>query len=270
MTKKEELDAFLLRADEFIESKYILADIKIVNLLKSIAASDTIVALFKNCLTDFDYYKATKKYLVKSSIADGRGEFFLPDSSKELLAFIFNILMDIDAGRIKLADLIDVYFYEDGSMYSGYQAFIKAMIVPFAKTVKTLMESVIDGKLQDPVEALNEEEEKRKAADAAQKLEEKQEKDLAAKTYGAALKKLKTLLLEDKQKIKTKKLSEGEKNDLLLVIDMLGSVLDSNDKAAIEYAFVSYKYAAKAHKFMFFRRVKKTGKLIKDVINGLN
>ena len=41
LTKREELDLFLERAQEFIDSKYILADIKIVNLLKSIANSKT-------------------------------------------------------------------------------------------------------------------------------------------------------------------------------------------------------------------------------------
>lgn len=270
MTKREELDNFLLRADELIGSKYILADIKIVNLLKAIAASDTIVALFKNCLADFDYYKASKEYLVKSSIADGKGEFITPASKKELLAFIFNVLMDIDAGRLKLTELINVYFYEDGSMYSGYQAFINAMIVPFKKSVKTLMESVIEGKLQDPVEALTEEEEKRKAAEEALKLEEKREKDLADKTYGAAIKNIKNLLIEDKKRIKAKKLSEGEKNELLLVVDMLGSVIESNDKAAIEYAFVAYKFAAKTYKFLFFGRVKKAEKSVKDILNGLH
>ena len=34
MTKREELDLFVIRINEFIDSKYILADIKIVNLLK--------------------------------------------------------------------------------------------------------------------------------------------------------------------------------------------------------------------------------------------
>ena len=265
MTKREELDAFLSRADELIESKYILADIKIVNLLKSIAASDTIVALFKNCLADFDYYKASKKYLVKSSIAEGKGEFFLPDSTKELLAFVFNVLMDIDAGRIKLADLIDVYFYEDGSMYSGYQAFIKAMIVPFKKSVKTLIESVIEGKLQDPVEALTEEEDKKKEKE----IEIKREKGVAEKASDKAVKDLKAILLADKQKIKSKNLRENEKNDLLLVVDMLGSVIDSKDKDAVLYAFVAYKYAIRAHKILFFGRIKKAERLIKDVINGL-
>ena len=66
MTKREELDLFLTSAQDFIASKYILADIKIVNLLKAIASSDTLIALFKNCLTDFNYEEAQKKYLVKT------------------------------------------------------------------------------------------------------------------------------------------------------------------------------------------------------------
>ena len=269
MTKREELDAFIARADELIASKYILADVKIVNLLKAIAQSDTIVALFKNCLQDFDYYKANKEYLVKSSIADGKGEFITPPSSKELLAFIFNVLMDIDSGKIKLAEFIDVYFYEDGSMYSGYQAFLKAMIVPFKNSIKVLMESVIEGKLQDPVEALTEEEEKRNKLAEEEKLSLQREKELAEKAFGGAIKEIKAVLLEDKKRVKGKKFSEKEKNDLLLVIDMLGSVLDSTDKDAIEYAFVAYKYAVKAHKFTFIGRIKKVETLLRDVINGL-
>ena len=60
MTRREELDAFLERVDEFINSKYILADIKLANVLKIIASSDTLIAIFKNCLTDFDYQEAQK------------------------------------------------------------------------------------------------------------------------------------------------------------------------------------------------------------------
>ena len=67
LTIREELDIFVERADELIDSKYILADIKIVNLLKAIASSDTLIALFKNCLSDFDYSLAQKKYFQSSS-----------------------------------------------------------------------------------------------------------------------------------------------------------------------------------------------------------
>ena len=163
MSKREELDLFLTRADEFIESKYILADVKIINLLKSIAGSDTLIAIFKNCLDGFDYEKATKTYLVANKYLSGdKGEFVLPSTSRELLAFIFNLLVDIDAKRIDFSGFIKRYFYEDGSFSAGYSAFINAMIKPFKNSVKMLMESVIEGKLQDPVEALTEEENRKR------------------------------------------------------------------------------------------------------------
>ena len=162
MTRREELSLFIERADELIDSKYILADIKLAAMLKAIASSDTLIAIFKNCLTDFDYNEAQKKYLVKSPyLSTEKGEFILPSTSRELLAFIFNVLVDIDAKRIDLNAFIGKYFYVDGSFSSGYDAFITAMIKPFKNSVKMLMESVIDGKLQDPVEALTEEERSR-------------------------------------------------------------------------------------------------------------
>ena len=267
MTKREELDLFLLRADELILSQYILADIKIVNLLKSIASSETLLALFKNCLTDFDYRKASKKYLVKSSIADGKGEFITPPSSKELLAFIFNVLMDIDAGRIKLTEFLDVYFYEDGSAYSGYQSFLRAMIVPFKNSVKMLMESVMEGKLQDPIEALTEEEKKREEQAAAEKEREKRELELMGKARGGYIKELRAVLLDDKQKIKAKK--PKEEKELLLIVDTFANAVESDDKDAIEYAYTAYKYAVKTHRFFFFLRLKKVDKLVKGIINGI-
>lgn len=270
LDKGKELGLFLERADELINSKYILADIKIVNLLKSIANSETLIALFKNCLTDFDYQSAQKKYLVKNALLGGdKGEFILPPNSRDLLAFIFNVLMDVDAKRIDLNAFINKYFYVDGSFSSGYDAFITCMIKPFKNSVKMLMESVIDGRLQDPVEALTEEENRRAKAEIEQKEKEEKEKALLAKTYGESLKAIKDLLLEDKQKVRASKLADKEKEDLLLVIDMLANVIESEDKDAITYAFISYKYAAKAHRILFFGRVNKIGKRLKGVVNGL-
>lgn len=269
MTKREELDLFLSRANELIDGKYILANIKIVNLLKAIASSNTLIALFKNCLTDFDYYKASKEYLVRSPLSDDKGEFITPKSTKDLLAFVFNFLMDVDSGKIVLGDFINKYFYEDGSMYSGYKAFINAMIIPFKKSVQLLMESVIDGKLQDPVEALTEEENKRAKESEEKEKEEIKEKELLKKAYGKAVKTIKEYLLSDKKKVKEKNIAEDKKAEITLVIDMLANVIESTDKDAIEYAFVAYKYVAKAHKLLFFNRVRKIEKLIKDVTNEL-
>ena len=270
MDKNAELALFLDRADELIDSKYITADIKIVGLLKAIAVSDTLVAIFKNCMTGFDYPAAQKKYLVKSKyLAEGKGEFVLPSSSRELLAFIFNVLVDIDAKRIDFAQFINKYFYEDGSFSAGYTAFLNSMIKPFKNSVKMLMESVIEGKLQDPVEAFTEEENRRNELEQAAEEEKRKEKELSEKAYGESIKAIRRLLVADKAKVRSSRLAPEIKDEFLLIIDMFANAITVADKDGIIYAFLAYKYVLKSKKFMFFGRVKKVGKLLKDVLNGL-
>ena len=270
MTKKEELDLFLMHAQELVDSKYILADVKIVNLLKSIASSDTLIALFKNCLTDFDYEAAQNKYLVKSPyLSSDKGEFILPPNTKDLLAFTFNVLADFDARRINMTAFLNKYFYVDGSSASGYDAFINAMIKPFIASVKSLMDSVIDGKLQDPIEALTEQENRRAKELEEEKIRQEQEAEIAKKSYGEAVKKIKEILLNDKQKVKNKKFTEDKKEEMLLVIDMLANAMTSEDRDAIIYAFVAYKFMTKAHKILFYNRANKIFKLLKDVLNAI-
>ena len=270
LTKKEELDLFLERAQELIDSKYILADIKIVGVLKSIASSETLIAIFKYSLTDFDRVASEKKYLVKSPyLSADKGEFVLPASTKELLAFTFTLLMDIDSKRIEIGSFLSKYFYIDGSFTSGYNAFINSMIKPFVKAVKTLMESIIEGKLQDPIEALCELENQRakELADEKERLEK--DKELAKKVYGENVKRIKEILLCDKQKIKEKKMSEEKSEEMLLIIDMLANAITSEDRDAIIYAYVAYKFMTKAHKILFLGRAKKIFKLLKGVLDGI-
>ena len=161
------------------------------------------------------------------------------------------------------------YFFVDGSSFSSYNAFIESMVKPFVSAVKTLMESVIDGKLQDPIEALVEEENRRAKEKEDKEIAEKKEKEMLEKAYGNSLKGIRDLLLKDKQKIANGKLDDQVKEEITLIIDMFANVLDSEDKDAINYAFIAYKYLAKAKPILFFNRVNKISKLIKDVVNGL-
>ena len=270
MTKREELDLFLLRADEFIEGKYILADVKIINLLKAIASSNTLLAIFKNCLDGFDFEEAKKKYLLSSKVqSDNRGEFILPKNTGELLALIFNLLVKIDAKEIDFSSFVTRYFFEDGSFSSSYQAFVSAMIKPFKLAVKEVMEKVIDGKLQDPVEALEEAEKKkeREREEAQVKLEK--ERELSKKTSGENILKIKDILLKDKAKIKEKNYAIEKAEDLILVIDMLANVIESEDKDAINYAFVAYKYTVRAFGLAFAGRERKIAKLLEGIVSEL-
>ncbi len=269
MTKREELDLFLLRADEFIEGKYIVADVKIINMLKAIASSDTLLAIFKNCLDGFDFEEAKKKYLLESKVqSDNRGEFVLPTNTRELLALIFNILIKIDSKEIDFADFVTRYFFEDGSFSGGYQTFVNIMIKPFKNAVKDVMERVIEGKLQDPIEAFCEEEKRREKEREEEKIKNEKERELFTKKSGENIKKIKDLLLIDKTKVKDKKLNLEIKTEIILVIDMLANVVESEDSDAITYAYIAYKYMTRAHKFLFFGRERKIGKLLQEILSG--
>lgn len=270
MSKREELEVFLERADELIKSQYIVAGVKLANMLKAIANSETLLALFKNCLAEFDYAIANKKYLVKSQhLSSDKGEFVLPSNSRDLLAFVFTVLVDIDSERIDFVQFLNKYFFVDGSCSSAYDAFVTAMIKPFKNTVKMLMERVIDGNLQDPIEAFKQEEERRAREKEEREDTERRESELLKKTYGASVKAIKQALLEDKQKVKEKNFSDEEKEEMTLVIDMLANVIESEDKDAIAYAFTAYKYVVKCRPITFFGRNKKITAYVKDVINGL-
>jgi len=270
LTIQEQLEAFSTKAEELVGSKYIIADVKIASLLKVIASSDILLALFKNCLTDFDYQSAKKNYLVKSQfLAEDKGEFVMPPNSRELLAFVFNILVDIDAKRIVFSDFLNKYFFAYGSLTSSYGAFINAMIKPFKNSVEILMGDVIDNKIQDPIEALVEEEARKKREEQEAIIRAQKDKELSKKAYGQSIKDLRELLLADKKKVKASKLKDQEKEDIILVIDMLANVIESDDKDAINYAFVAYKYVAKCKKILFFRRVKKVNGYLRDILNGI-
>jgi hypothetical protein len=131
------------------------------------------------------------------------------------------------------------------------------------------MESVLEGSLQDPVEALVEYEERVEREKKERELSLEKEKEMLAKAYGSSLKGIKDILLSDKQKVKDSKLSEQNKQEYTLIIDMFANVIESEDKDAINYAYLAYKYLAQSNKMFFFGRVKKISGLVKDVLNGI-
>ena len=240
-----------MRADELIDSKYILASKKIENLLKSIANSETLLAIFKNCLKDFDYERECEKCFCQSDyLGENKGEFLQPSSSKHLLALVFSVLVDIDAGNIDLTEFINRYFYENGSFYESYNSFAKNMIVPFKSTVKSLMTAVIKGYVTDPVDEENGE--NADTNDATKPIYEK----------------INELLLAEKSKILTKKDTDA-KMDAVLIIDTFISALLTNDKDAVKYAFTAYKYTMKVVS-PFRNNVAEIEKSLKEVFNFNN
>lgn len=53
--ERQQIDVFLEKCDDVMRSKFIIADTKISELLKSIATSDLLYAFFREITKDFDY-----------------------------------------------------------------------------------------------------------------------------------------------------------------------------------------------------------------------
>lgn len=137
-TGREQIDLFLQRCDEVMQSKFILADTKIGELLKSIAASDLLYAFFREITRDFDYPAAKEKYMNYAFASSKKRRLLFPSDPSEKLAFIFCLLVDLDNMTIDLSDFLREYFYEDGSVYESYYAFCNQVIKPFKNDVKNI------------------------------------------------------------------------------------------------------------------------------------
>ena len=137
-TGREQIDLFLQRCDEVMQSKFILADSKISELLKSIAASDLLYAFFREITRDFDYPAAREKYMNYGYESSQKRRLLFPSDPSEKLAFIFCLLVDLDNMTIDLSDFLREYFYEDGSVYESYYAFCNQVIKPFKNDVKSI------------------------------------------------------------------------------------------------------------------------------------
>ena len=61
--ERQQIDVFLEKCDEVMRSKYIIADTKISELLRSIASSDLLYAFFREITKDFDYIAAQQQYM---------------------------------------------------------------------------------------------------------------------------------------------------------------------------------------------------------------
>lgn len=147
-TDRRQIDLFLEKCDEVMQSKFIIADTKISDLLKSIATSDLLYAFFRELTKNFDYPAACEKYMnYRPEGTSNKRKLLFPEDVGERLAFVFCLLIDFDSGRIDLGAFLQEYFYEDGSVYGSFYAFTNQVIKPFRNAVRTMFR---DGKFISP------------------------------------------------------------------------------------------------------------------------
>ena len=127
----------LIKFDELCEelkkSKFIVAEIKIMKLLKCIADSPILITHLESCMEGFNYEYEYIKAKSPNEDEDNENKFSfnLPIEPSKKVALIFRILYDIDIKVLDLQKFIFEYFVVDDEPYSSYQNFIEKVIVPF-------------------------------------------------------------------------------------------------------------------------------------------
>lgn len=239
MTKREELNVFLERAEDLFHSKYILADVKIVGLLKAIAASEALSGIIESSLFHFDYEAAVNQYFVSSSYgSENKGEFILPENTRDIIALVFRVLLDIDAKKIGLMEFLQEYFCEGGDYMEGYTLWINQMVRPFVHAMKLLTEGIIEGRLREPRDELRIMQER---AVVSRKLEENRVVD------EGLLHKVRELIRSDRARLMASSIRPEVLADIKLVFDAYVQAVDSSDKEKIHYAFVCYQFVSLAY-----------------------
>ncbi len=213
-TGREQIDLFLKKCDELMQSKFILADTKIGEVLKSIATSDLLYAFFRDITKDFDYPAAQKKYMYY--LPEGsyhKRKLLFPEDPVERLAFVFCLLVDFDTGRMDLDAFLQEFFYEDGSVYGSFYAFTNQVVKPFKSAVRTMIR---DQKLNAAVDAHHNRAE------------------------------LVRLVGAERDSVYASELSDEKKVDALLILNALAAHAEKGGGALIAALVCGYRYFAKS------------------------
>lgn len=127
-----DLKQFNDACEDFLAGKYILANIKLKALLQTINSSEKLTDIVSASLDDFNFDSTFRE-----SIASGR--IILPTQDKDIVAYCFNILYNLDIGTITFLDFLNRYFAsEELSGGEEFKLFASTIIKPFCDAVNRL------------------------------------------------------------------------------------------------------------------------------------
>ena len=129
------LQRFFTACDELVTGSYLNAEQKITEALKAIAMSRDLVELFTAATEGYDFPTA-KRTLLRPVQGGTKLVARIPADRHEVLAYVFCLLVELDAGQMRLNDFLLRYFYVDGSYTASYSIFADRVIRPFRDIVR--------------------------------------------------------------------------------------------------------------------------------------
>ncbi|MBQ3047447.1 MAG: hypothetical protein IJD48_00330 [Clostridia bacterium] len=140
--EKNEIIDFINSCNDFIDGKFILADIKIAKLLKLISNSPSLYDLIAECMINYDFQKEYDSV----KISEGNSCFTLPKETHKIIPFVFCLLVEIDSKRLNFNEFLKTQFPYANNQNEEYAAFSKNVIIPFRNSIANVFDIEIEQK----------------------------------------------------------------------------------------------------------------------------
>ncbi len=122
----EKVKEFEAACEDMLNSRYILADSKIIRILQTVALSTVLQSIIGGALKGFDYAATAREW--------GNGKMKMPSTEKDYVALVFCVLADLDSHKINFNDFLKSFFW-NGDINMAYATFCSSMVAPFKRYV---------------------------------------------------------------------------------------------------------------------------------------
>ena len=128
----QELIPFNNACNEFATGKYILADIKISSILKTLETEEKLKSIVSSCCEDFNFTQEFNKAIKQENETLS---FNIPENEKQTIAFVYNLLSSFKNSTINFYDFLSKFYPNENSDFS---AFANAVVIPFKNAVNNI------------------------------------------------------------------------------------------------------------------------------------
>ena len=151
--EKAKIDTFYNACDDLIGGKFILSNIKITAILKTIASSDTLYNLFSRCMNGFNFTDEFNK----ATNGESKSKFDMPKEDTKIIAFVFCLLLQVDNKKINLQNFVKEYFFNPDGYNISYANFAKVVLIPFKEAMHRQLDEPEEETYVEPVVEENDE-----------------------------------------------------------------------------------------------------------------
>lgn len=240
VTRKQSLKNFSTRMDDLINCAYLLSAPKITAVLKAITSSRMFFELVTFCMEGIDFEELFVQYSLEC-------EPYPVDDDKTLIAFGFNLLALIDSGEIDLSDVISNN-YKRNTIDKSYRNFSASFLIPFKSAVAATAEKMMDLSHTEDSSPDKSEVGDKKDDEVSPVFSRADDGGEGRKNYLTCYSDIQAIVTEERVKIMYAKLRDGEREDLVMLLDTFRDCLFKGTKEQIRQAFIAYKYAVQNFK----------------------